>query len=283
MSEVVLITGTSSGLGREMALYLAEKGFRVYATMRDVNRAEPLRKAATERKLPLSILPMDLTRPLTIEEAVEQVMRESGGIYALINNAGIQMRGFFEDVTEQEIRTVFNTNVFGTAAATRAVLPFMRKARRGRIVFIGSVGGRIATMGSSIYCATKFALEGFAEALYQELSPFNIHVSIVEPGFVRTELFGRNRTAAQRATDPSSLYADWFRRLERMTDERLTKKALHPQLVAETVYKVLTRKRTRLHQVVGRSAGFLVMSKRLLPLNQFDRMYTKKLWEYLRS
>jgi short-subunit dehydrogenase len=266
-----------------MALYLAEKGFHVYATMRDVNRSEPLWKAASERKVSLSLLSMDVTQPLTIEKAVEQILRESGEIYGLINNAGIQMRGFFEDITEQEVREVFNTNVFGTAAVTRTVLPFMRKARKGRIIFIGSVGGRIATMGSSIYCATKFALEGFAEALYQELLPFNIQVSIVEPGFVRTELFGRNRTAAERATAPSSLYADWFRRLEGITDERLAKKALHPKLVAETVHKVLTRRRTRLRHVVGPSARLLVMSKRLLPLNRFDRIYTKKLWGYVRS
>lgn len=283
MQEAVLITGSSSGIGMETALFLAKRGFRVYASMRDTSRSKPLRDAARERDVSLSILSLDLTENKTIQQAIEQIRCESGGLFALINNAGIQVRGFFEDIAEEEMRTVFETNLFGTFAVTRAVLPLMRKARKGRILFMGSLGGRIATMGSSAYCITKFALEGFAEALYQEMLPLGIHVSIVEPGVVRTDLFGRNRTFAKRALDPGSPYARWLRSLESLTDEWVASRTLQPSAVARVVCRALESKRPRLRYVLGPMAKSLVLGKRYLPMDFMDRLYAKGLWQKVES
>ncbi len=278
-----MITGSSSGLGMETALFLAERGFHVYATMRDLNRAGPIRESARERGVALSILPLDVTEPETIRKAVDRILEERGQLYGVVNNAGIQTRGFFEDVSEEEMREVFETNLLGALAVTRAVLPGMREAKRGRIVFMGSVGGRIATIGSSAYCTTKFALEGFAESLYQEMLPLGIRVSIVEPGIVPTELFGRNRAVAGRARGQESPYARWFQRLETLTDRWVASRPLRPVSVARVIHRILKARRPRLRYVVGGTARLLVLGKRFLPLDGVDRIYAKRLWQALES
>jgi NAD(P)-dependent dehydrogenase (short-subunit alcohol dehydrogenase family) len=281
VNETVLITGSSSGLGMETAVFLAERGFHVYATMRDPKRSTPLEELARKRGVALTILPLDVTRPETIQKAVDRILEERGELYGVVNNAGIQSRGFFEDLSEQEMRDVFETNLLGTLAVTRAVIPCMREAKRGRVVLMGSVGGRIATMGSSAYCSSKFALEGFGEALYQEMQPLGIHVSIVEPGIVPTELFGRNRAVAKKALSRESPYATWFQKLEGATDAWVASRALTPTAVAQVVHRILRARRPRLRYVVGGRAKMLVMGKRLLPFDLADRLYAKKLWQTL--
>src|SRR3954447_25486240 len=170
--DTVLITGSSTGLGLETALHLAAEGFRVYATMRDLGQKAELLEEAERRGVDLEVLAMDVTDPASIDGAVERIITDAGDIFGLVNNAGIGLRGCFEDLSEAEIRQVFEANVFGTMAVTRRVLPHMRRAGRGRVVTITSVGGRIATFGLSAYCSTKFAQEGFAESLALELAPF---------------------------------------------------------------------------------------------------------------
>jgi len=179
MKDSILITGAATGLGREMALHLAERGFQVYATMRDMRQADALYASARDRKVQLSILPLDVTDSESIQRAVQKIVTETGGIYGVINNAGIGLRGYFEDLADDEIRQVFEANVFGLMAVTKAVLPYMRHARRGRIVLISSVGGRIGSLGVSAYCATKFAVEGFGESLFQELAPLGLRVVLI--------------------------------------------------------------------------------------------------------
>jgi len=179
MKDSILVTGAATGLGREMAMYLAERGFQVYGTTRDLRQADELKALARERKVELRILPLDVTDPDSIQRAVQTVVAESGGIYGVINNAGIGLRGYFEDLTDAEVRRVFDANVFGVMAVTKAVLPYMREARRGRIILISSVGGRIGALGVSAYCATKFAVEGFGESLFQEVAPLGVRVVLI--------------------------------------------------------------------------------------------------------
>lgn len=272
----VLITGTSSGIGLETAVYLAECGFQVYATMRDLGRRDRLDAEAARRKVQLEVLQLDGTDERGIQETVQTVDARSGGIYALVNNAGIIVRGYFEDVSTEEMRRVFETNVFGTMAVTRAVLPFMRAGRRGRIVFMSSAGARIASPGASAYCASKFALEGFAESLAQELRPFGVQVSLVEPGFVKTELFEKNGNIAARARDAEGPYYHWFRRLEELTDDELRDPATSPGDVAKVVGRALTTPRPRLRYVVGRRARLLIGLRRCLPGELFERIWIRE-------
>jgi NAD(P)-dependent dehydrogenase (short-subunit alcohol dehydrogenase family) len=276
MTNSVLITGTSSGLGLEIALYLAQCGFDVYATMRDLSRRDTLEREATRRNVHLQVLQLDVTDQASIQAAVTTVIEQAGEIYGLINNAGINISGYFEDLSEEEIRQVFEVNLFGTMAVTRAVLPHMRTAHRGRIIIMSSVGGKIASLGATPYCASKFALEGFGESLAQEVKPFGVHVTLLEPGSVKTELYGRNRRLATQALDPQGPYYEWFQRLQGLMDQLARTPATSAEKVAKAVYRALTDKRPRWRYVVGRRTKLLITLRRYLPGELFERIWTRE-------
>ena len=273
VANSVLITGASTGLGLETALYLAEHGFKVYATMPDLSRRAALDEEAACRGVQVQVLKLDIRDKDEVNAAVREVVERSGGIHALVNNAGIGVRGYFEDLSEEEIRSVFETNVFGTMAITRAVLPHLRAARRGRIVIVTSVGGRIGSLAVSAYCATKFAQEGFGESLAQEVVPFGIYVSLVEPAIIRTERWGANRGVAKRALDPKSPYCAWFHESERLVDRLVKTSPTKPVDVARAVCSALTARRPRLRYMVGRRASLVMILRRYLPGELFERLY----------
>lgn len=271
--DVVLITGTSSGIGLQTAVYLAERGFKVYATMRNLSRRDELDAEAARCNVQLEVLQLDVTDKASIQSAVDTIIAESDGVYGLVNNAGITLRGYFEDLSEAEIRRVFETNVFGTMAVTRAVLPHMRTARRGCIVIVASVGGKMGSLALSAYCATKFALEGFGESLALELEPLGVHVILVEPGITRTKIWGANRNVAKRALDPSSPYYAWFRESERLANQFVESSPITLEEVAKTIHQVLTADRPKLHYLIGRRARIFFALRRCLPGELFDRLY----------
>ena len=273
MTDSVLVTGSSTGLGKEMALTLAGQGFRVYATIRDMEHADALHASAHERKVELSVLPLDVTDPESIEQAVETIVTESGGLYGVINNAGIGLRGYFEDLADEEIRQVFDANVFGVMAVTKAVLPYMREARRGRWSPSSSVGGRIGSLGVTAYCATKFAVEGFGESLFMELAPLGIQVVLIEPGIIKTERWTSNRGLAKGALNPESPYNAWFRQAEKESDQLVQASVATAADVAAVVNQALTARRPKLRYMVGRKAKLAVALKRWLPGELFERIY----------
>jgi NAD(P)-dependent dehydrogenase (short-subunit alcohol dehydrogenase family) len=269
----VLITGAGMGLGLETALYLAQRGFKVYASVLDLSQQEGVDAAAAERGVSLRVLQLDVTDRASIEAAVGTIIAECGGIHGLVNNAGLGLRGFFEDLSEEEIRRLFDVNVFGAMAVTRAVLPHMRLARRGRIVIISSAAGRIAEMTISAYSASKFALEGFGEALAQEVVPLGLCVSLIEPGLVMTSHFTVNRGRARAAMDPRSPYYGWFVQHEKMVDDILRANRATPVDTAKVVHRALTARRPRLRYVVGRGAKLFIFLRRHIPGELFERVY----------
>ncbi|GAB4558316.1 MAG: oxidoreductase [Anaerolineae bacterium] len=273
MNDSVLVTGASSGFGRAIALTLAERGFQVYATMRDLSRAGPLRQEAAARGVSLRFDRLDVTDPTSIQPVVRRMVDETGGVYALVNNAGLFLRGYFEDIEEDEIRAVFETNLFGTMAVTRAVLPHMRAARRGRIVVITSVAGRIGSPSGSVYSASRFAQEGFAESLRQEVEPFGIYVSLVEPGITKTESWTVDKGAARRSNDPASPYYPWFKRAEAMFGQVMDSSPITPWDVAEAVYRAIADPRPRWRYTVGRRARLVLALRRYVPEELFCRLY----------
>lgn len=273
MQDTILVTGASTGLGKEMALYLAERGFNVYGTVRSDEAADALTQAAHGRGVSVRVVLVDITDPLAVKSAIERVVSEAGGIYGLVNNAGIGLRGYFEDLSDEEIRRVFEANVFGTMSVTRAVLPHMRRAKRGRILVIGSIGGRIGSLGVSAYCATKFAQEGFAESLYMELAPLGIDVVLIEPGIIKTERWGSNRGNAARAKDPNSPYYDWFLQSEKEADNLVRRSTATPRDVAAVAHKALIERRPKLRYLIGRKAKLAIYLRRYLPGELFERIY----------
>jgi NAD(P)-dependent dehydrogenase (short-subunit alcohol dehydrogenase family)/pimeloyl-ACP methyl ester carboxylesterase len=269
----VIVTGASTGLGLETALHLAGCGFAVYATVRDPAMTADVQAAAAERGVDLRVLRLDLTDAGSIATAVSTVVAETGGVYGLVNNGGLGLRGCLEDLSEAEIRGLFEANVFGTIAVTKAVLPPMRAAGRGRIVTVSSVGGRISSFGVSAYCSTKFAQEGLGEGLALEVAPFGIQAVLVEPGMIKTTRWTTNRATAAGALDPSSAYRDLFAAGEALADRVVDRSRTSATHVARAVATALTVDKPRMRYVVGQPAGTVVLLRRYLPERVFERLY----------
>lgn len=277
----VLVTGSSIGFGKEISLYLAERGFMVYATMRNLARRSELDAAAAQRNVSLRILRLDVTDENSISAVVQTILDEAGSVYGVINNAGVLLRGYFEDLQEDEIRQVFETNLFGTMAVTRASLPYMRVAKRGRVIVMSSVAGKIGSPSGSVYSASRFALEGFAESLRQEVEPLGIYVSLVEPGITKTEGWTKGRGAGARTGDPNGPYYTWFKRAEALFDQTMRSSPTTVRGVAHAVYRALTDRRPRLRYVVGRRADLVLNLRRYIPGELFERFYFGEIMRWI--
>jgi len=273
MKDSVLVTGAATGLGLETAIYLAERGFDAYAAVHEESARATVEEAAAQRNVRLHVLKLDITSQEDIDRAVATILERSGNIYGLVNNAGIGLRGYFEDLADEEIRELFEVNIFATMAMTRAVLPHMRQARRGRITIITSVGGLISSLAVSAYCASKFAQEGFGEGLAQEVKPFGMYVSLIEPAIIETERWTINRSIARGARDPRSIYYAWFNGSERLVNKLVETSPTRPLGVARAVHKFMTARHPRLRYLVGGRAGLVVTLRRFLPARVFDAVY----------
>lgn len=271
--DAVIVTGSGMGLGLETSLHLAAQGFRVFATIRDPGHRPAVLAAAAERGVSLEVLRLDLTDRASIDEAIGTVLDTAGSIYGLVNNAGVGLRGATEDCSEDEIRHLFETNVLGTIAVTKAVLPAMRAAGCGRVITVSSVGGRICGFGVTMYCASKFAQEGLGEGLAQELAPFGIQSILIEPGIIKTTRWSKNRGTAARASDPDSPYHALFWTAEARAQDRVNSAPTRPEDVARTIAVALTAEQPRMRYVVGRGATIAIALRRYMPQSLFERLY----------
>ena len=272
---VALITGAGSGLGMEAALFLAARNFRVYGTALTEAEQRDLLDEAGRRQTQVSALRMDVTRRPDIDRAVETIIREAGRIDAVVHFAGMGLRGFFEDLSMQEIRRLYDVNVFGIMELTQAVLPHMRARRSGRIVITASAAGRMGEMSIAGYSSGKFAVVGLGECLRHEMALLNIHVSVLEPGLIYTPHFGINRNRARRAVDPASPYYFWFCQHEAIVDKLLATNKFTAADIAAVVYKILTARRPRLHYMVGVKLKLMVTLRDLIPFEWFERIHQK--------
>jgi NAD(P)-dependent dehydrogenase (short-subunit alcohol dehydrogenase family) len=270
-----LITGAGSGLGMEAALFLAARNFRVYGTALTEAEQQDLLDEAARRQTQVSALRMDVTRRPDIDRTVETVIREAGRIDAVVHFAGMGLRGFFEDLSMQEIRRLYDVNVFGIMELTQAVLPHMRTRRSGRIVITASAAGRMGEMSIAGYSSGKFAVVGLGECLRQEMALLNIHVSVLEPGLIYTPHFGINRNRARRAVDPASPYYFWFCQHEAIVDKLLATNKFTTVDIARVVYKILTARQPRLHYMVGFKLKLMVTLRDLIPFEWFERIHQK--------
>jgi NAD(P)-dependent dehydrogenase (short-subunit alcohol dehydrogenase family) len=231
--RVVLITGSSAGIGRSTAELFAASGWHVAATLRQLSTAPPFVDSSGRIKT----FALDVTDKASIDRAVSEILAAYGRIDALVNNAGYGLVGPFESIDEAQIRRQFETNVFGLMNVTRAVLPHMRERRSGTVINVASIGGRLTFPFYSVYHATKWAVDGFSEALNYELQEFNVRVKIIEPGPIKTEFYGRSEDQPNDAS--LGAYATTFKRVyARMKEAGLS--APGPHIVAEAIMKAAT-------------------------------------------
>ena len=245
MSKVVLVTGASSGMGREAAILLAQKGHRVYAGARRVERMADL---ATHG---ISVVGLDVTKGDDNERVVSQIVEGEGRFDVLINNAGFGLYGPVEDVPLDDARYQFEVNLFGLAHLTQLVLPHMRAQGSGRIVNVSSVGGRVYSPLGAWYHATKHALEGWSDCLRIETAPFNIQVVLIQPGAIKTA-FGDVAGAQLSKHGDGSAYRAQIEPLLRMRDNpRVMDRATEAGVLAEVFVEAATAGRPRRRYVKG--------------------------------
>jgi NAD(P)-dependent dehydrogenase (short-subunit alcohol dehydrogenase family) len=263
VSKAVLITGCSSGIGRATALRLAKNGWTVYATARRPETIADLEQAGAH------VLALDVTDAASMRDAVDAVTRTEGAVGVLINNAGYSQSGAVETVPMDAVRRQFETNVFGLVELTQLVLPGMREQRYGRIVNVGSMGGRLTFPGGGYYHATKYALEAISDALRFEVSGFGIGVTLLEPGLIVTE-FGEaaNASMADVAGSEGDPYGTF-----NATVGALTKGAYHgpmrrlggpPERVAKVIERAISRSRPPARVTITPSAKLMIGTRKLL-------------------
>jgi len=257
--SVVLVTGSSSGIGLATALHFGRLGDEVYAGVRNLSIATELAGAIEAEKLAIRPITLDVDDPVSVTRAVGEVLVRSGQVDVLVNNAGIGGGGPIEDVPVDWVKSLFETNYLGAIRMIQAILPGMRERRSGAIVNVSSIAGRLAIAGHGHYSAVKHALEAISEALAQEVHAFGIRVAIVEPGVVVTPIF----TKARRFADPGSPYAVHVHRLLLFYQMQM-KTPSQPADVARVIHEAVTAKEPRLRYLVGDDAERLVAGRQRL-------------------
>ena len=262
MNKVILITGASSGIGKETAKLFQSKNWQVAATMRVPEKASDLQKIAD-----IECFKLDVTDTNSVQTTVKDVLEKFGRIDAVVNNAGYGLVGAFEAATPEQIEQQFQTNVFGLMNVCREILPHFRERKKGTIVNIASVGGRITFPFYSLYHATKWAVEGFSESLQYELEQFNIRVKIIEPGPIKTDFYARS----QDITRKEGLTAyDYFIDKALPNMQKAGADAPDGSIVARTIYEAVTDGTKKLRYGVN-TKGILT-ARKLLPDGVFFKV-----------
>jgi NADP-dependent 3-hydroxy acid dehydrogenase YdfG len=266
--KVVLITGCSSGIGAETARYLADRGYTVYATARRTETLAPLVAKGCRS------LALDVTDEESMSGAVAAIEAEHGAVGALINNAGYSQSGALETIALADIRKQFETNVFGLIRMSQLVLPGMRKAGTGRIVNIGSMGGKLTFPGGGVYHATKYSVEALSDALRFEVQGFGVRVVLIEPGLIVTD-FAKTAVASVDNIEDDGPYAKFNEAVARGTDAvykgPMAKLGGGPDAVAKVIRRALESKHPRARYTVTASAKLGIAQRRMTSDRMWDR------------
>jgi len=263
--KAVLVTGASPGIGQACALHLDHLGHRVYAGVRKQAQAQELCGRGSGRLTPVIL---DVTEQAQVDAVAARIAADGGELAGIVNNAGVAMGGPLEYLPLSAWREQFDVNVLGQVAVTKAMLPLIRPAR-GRIVFMGSIGGRMATMLLGPYCASKFAIEAIGETLRQELHPWGISVSVIEPGAIKTPIWDKGRRDAddleqELPAEARTQYASHIAAIRKGIDMQ-DRNSVSPQKVARAVEHALFASRPRTRYLVGTDARVQSALVRWLP------------------
>lgn len=269
----IIITGASSGIGKETAKLFALKGFKVFATARNVQAMADL------KELGCILIKLDVTDDESIQKAFKQIYESTSVVDILINNAGFSQNGFLEELSRDQLLHQFEVNVFGLLRVTQQVLPQMRSSGSGLIINVGSMGGDFTTPGASAYHASKYALESFTDGLRQELKGFGIKVSLIKPGGVATNFINNAAFPLPVKGNPYGLMRENYQKmlLTVLDPSKSSFGILKPEEVALKIYKTAISKKPATRVRIGASAKFIPFVKWLISDNTFDTMIIKQL------
>lgn len=265
--KTVLITGSSSGIGKAAVAFFQAKGWQVAATMR-----RPENEAELGKLDNVKLYALDVTNNDSVKAAIENTIADFGGIDVVVNNAGYGLAGPFETATEDQIARQFDTNLFGVMRVTREVLPHFRARKAGTFVNITSIGGLITLPFNSLYHGTKWALEGFTESLRFELDPFNIKVRLVEPGGVKTDFAGRSLVMTNTDTD-IKVYDETLQKVfAAFMDPSRGDEYSEPAQIAEVIFEAATSDSDQMRYLAGEDAKQFWQGRQNMPLEGFHTM-----------
>lgn len=265
MKKVVLITGASSGIGRESVLKYLEKDCKVYAAARRVELMDDLKQKGAE------IIKMDVTDEESVTLGIENILSKDGKIDILVNNAGYGSYGAVEDIPLDEAKRQFEVNIFGLAKLVQLVLPSMRNQKSGKIINVSSIGGKIYSQFGAWYHATKHALEGFSDCLRLELKPFNVDVVLIQPGLIQTE-WGDIAIEKLQKVSGDGAYKSDCERVSGTMKKMYATTGSHPSVVAKTILKAGMAKRPKTRYAVGQFAKPFLFLRNILTDRQFDSL-----------
>lgn len=264
--KTILITGASSGIGRETVKYFSTKGWNVAATMRNPQHEIQLNKLPN-----VTLFALDVTSKTSVEEAINAIWKQFKKVDVVVNNAGFGLVGIFEGASDEQIFDQFNTNVFGLMRVIRAALPHMRLQGDGRIVNVASIAGRMAFPIYSLYNASKFAVEGFTESLSFELKQFNIKVKLIEPGPIKTDFNGRSKIDTVTELPEYQEYEDEINNFYNKNFEN----GQPPIVVAKAIYKASTSRCNKMRYPVGYQAKIFTLLTKIVPRSWFRYITSK--------
>jgi NAD(P)-dependent dehydrogenase (short-subunit alcohol dehydrogenase family) len=256
--RVVLISGASSGVGYSTARLLAHRGYRVFGTSRN--------PASADGTPGVEMLPLDVRIDESVRACIDTITHRCGPVDVLINNAGYELAGALEELTIAEAKAQFDTNFFGVVRMANAVLPFMRKHQRGQIINVSSLSGLSSIPFLGIYSASKFALEGYTEALRHEVKPFGIHVSMTEAGFLNTPMMQNRQVVA----NPTADYDPWRQRALQAISA-YEGRGPGPEVVANTLLEIVSSRTPRLRYLIGKQAKSVARLRRCLPAGLYEQ------------
>jgi len=282
--KVAVVTGSSSGIGLETSLTLAENNFRTYATMRNLDKASNILEPAEKKDLSIEVAKLDVTDDFSVHQAIQSIAeKERGQIDLLVNNAGYTQLGAAEDLSSEEIQAQFNTNVFGVFRTIREVVPIMRgQIAGGKIINIGSANGFFGVPCASAYVATKFALEGLTQSLRYELAPFGIKVIIIEPGAISTNVASNSmyipkKIQRQSSSDSSSSSSSSLSPFTEITNSIMEKSksvvvnGSPPRVVANVVLQVAKAEKPNWRYRAGADAERLFEARTKMNDTEFEK------------
>jgi NAD(P)-dependent dehydrogenase (short-subunit alcohol dehydrogenase family) len=276
---VALVTGCSTGIGYSASLMLARNGFYTYASMRNIGKSTSIKRLATKEALPLEAIQLDVNDDLSVKNAIEEIISEKGRIDILVNNAGYGLIGPIEDISIEELKAQFETNLFGVIRVTQQVLPTMRRQKEGgRIINVSSIGGIAGYPFSAAYCSAKFALEGLSESMSYEVEPFDIKVILIEPAFVISDFHNNAKIVIK--SDKAANISPYIQTMNKMFEvykQVVEEYKMPAEEIAKVIINTSISSNPYRRYLVGKYSKMMMETKRTMPDVQFHDMMKNQL------